>query len=153
MFFMRFLDGRQKWPKRLLVLGIVLTLASQLMLGFGYKFSMMPASTAQSSVQGQASLAADVNFELADADLQNQRVLLSVNGVTKGAFSTSSMTVQLHEGDVVSIQTNGAAKSIHVMVDHDDPQLFYPAPGYTIAVDDNHPFTFQKVEFVQPQGK
>jgi archaellum component FlaF (FlaF/FlaG flagellin family) len=148
MRWIRLLDRQEVWLRRLFVLGLVFILILQVLSvqnNLKTKTTVQPSSKAVSG-----NLYSLVDLDLVDANLETQRITVLVNGTTIGQFSGPSMRITLHQGDIVTINTSGVASAIHVTVDHDDPKLFYPAPGYTISVDDGHPYTFDKVEFVQP---
>jgi hypothetical protein len=160
MRWIRFMERQEIWIRRLALVGVIGLLVVQILGPQAAGTFLMKAvptvanedqpNSAASDVQGSNNQSTLVSLELTDADLSSQRVTVKVNGTTEGQFTDSNLSLSVHQGDIVSIQTSGAASAIHVTVDHNDPNLFYPAPGYTISVDDNHPFTFDKVEFVQP---
>lgn len=65
-------------------------------------------------------------------------IYIELNGEYVANFTKPSITLSVHEGDNLTLQSNGQ-QIVYVTVDQNDPYLFMPAPGMVFKLDSRHP--------------
>lgn len=99
------------------------------------RFSLVPAQVIPASV---AQEQAQISLHLSP-DQNNSGVQVFNNGKLVGTFMSSILTLSVHEGDKLTFNSPGAAGTVYIVVDHNDPNLLLPAPGQTVELTSQSP--------------
>jgi hypothetical protein len=100
------------------------------------RFIQMPKEVVPASVsQEQASITLYLSpVASADTEIQVLR-----NGRSIGAFHGSKLSITLREGDQISLYAPNLQHQLVITVDHNDPRLLTPAPGWTAVLTPTQP--------------
>ncbi|ASS75165.1 hypothetical protein CIG75_09340 [Tumebacillus algifaecis] len=138
--FLRAYERLEKPLFKLILLGFALILIGQMALSTaaGRQFlsatdrmegqranGVMPAAATEKST-------ANITIRSVEADAPLSKVWVKVNGVPSAAFQDEEVTVSVHQGDVVTVDTSELPGVYRFEVDHDNPGISYPVPGMLV---------------------
>jgi hypothetical protein len=143
----RFLRAYDRWERplfKMVLLGVALVILAQIALAIpearqwlasadrleGARTSgAMPATATENSASTLTLRTLGVSGGLPD-------VWVKVNEVPVAAFVREEVSVNVREGDVVSVDTSALPGLYRFEIDHNDPKISYPVPGTLIESND-----------------
>ena len=100
------------------------------------RFSAVPTQVIPPTVNSET---AAVTLYLSPSTGQHPNVTVSVNGKPVANFTSASAHLNVKEGDRITLTSNDLTGPVYITVDHNDPNLLFPAPGQVVELSPNDP--------------
>ncbi len=100
------------------------------------RFVQMPSEVVPASV---ATEHATITLYLSPETSLDAPIQVFCNGRLVGVFERASWSLQLHEGDQITLYAPTLDHSLTVKVDQNNPRLLTPAPGWTATLGPDQP--------------
>lgn len=160
-FAERLLSRFGRWEKPLLrtvMFGVVLVILVQLvylfpagrqaLIGISDPLSADLHAGSVTATAGQERTATILIKPIGDMDLMPDAKVL-VNGVTVASFTQTQVSVRVHEGDTVSIDTSAVPGVHRFQIDLNDSFVASPVPGQLVESDDDVNAVIGPVQFLK----
>lgn len=140
----RFLKSYERLEKplsRIVLLGFVMIVVAQVLLAFPAGRNLLSLTdrlegTKQSGGVMPTTAQNDEPTQVTITNVDQQHALpniwVSINGVPVVNFMKSEVTVQVKEGDVLTVDSSNVEGVFRFQVDHNSPRISYPVPGMLV---------------------
>lgn len=75
---------------------------------------------------------------------------VKVDGVPVGNFQQNEVTVTVHKGDMITIDTSALEGLFRFEIDHNDPKISSPIPGTLVETNTGQPAEVGPIYYMNP---